>query len=194
MSSLREPPERASGFVGSRVPDRLLRVCRSGRATWWFSSDVSGRFDLVPPEGTYYLATDTYAAVREASRLDPVTPAWVHARELRVVAPPDPQGRLAATTRRAAGRFGLTGELSTLLPYDLPRRWAAAFRSHGSAGIRHELRHDPRARPGGVALFGSAGAPGWSDGVPQQLTVTMVAESGVQVFPPPRIAALTLVE
>lgn len=169
-------------------------MCRIDRATWWFSSDGSGRFDLVPPGGTCDLATDAYAAVRETSRLGPVTPAWVQARELRLVAPYDPTARLAATTRRAAGRFGLTTELSTLLPYDLPRRWAAAFRRHGFAGIRHELRHDPRARPSGLALFGSAGAPGWNDGERQRLSVAVVVGCGVQVFPPPRAAALTIVE
>jgi hypothetical protein len=171
----------------------LLRVCRSERTTWWFSSDGSGRFDLAPPEGTCYLATDAYAAVREASRLGPVTPGWVQARELREVAPPDPKARLAATTRRAAGRFGITTELSTLLPYDLPRRWAAAFRRHGLAGIRHELRHDPRARPSGLALFGSAGAPGWGDGERQRLSVSMVVGCGVQVLEPPQAAVLTIV-
>lgn len=194
MSSLREPPDALRGFPGSRVPVRLSRVCRSGRATWWFSSDGSGRFDLVPPAGTCYLATDAYAAVREASRLGPVTPAWAGARELRRIAPPDAGARLAATTRRGAGRFGVTTELATLLPHDLPRRWAAAFRSHGFAGIRHELRHDPRARPSGVALFGAAGAPAWDDGERQRLTTAMVVECGVQILPPPRVAAVTIVD
>lgn len=194
MSSLREPPNDLRGFPGSRVPARLSRVCRSGRATWRFSSDGSGRFDLVPPAGTCYLATDAYAAVREASRSGPVTPAWVQDRELRRVAPPDPGARLGATTRRAAGRFGVTTELATLLPYDLPRRWAAAFRNHGLAGVRHELRHDPRARPSGVALFGVAGTPGWDDGERRRLTAAMLVECGVQVLPPPRAAAVTIVD
>jgi len=110
-----------------------------------------------------------------------------------VVAPPDPKARLAATTRRAAGRFGITTELSTLLPYDLPRRWAAAFRRYGLAGIRHELRHDPRARPSGLALFGPAGAPGWGDRERQPLSVAMVVGCGVQVLPPPQAAVLTIV-
>jgi hypothetical protein len=194
MTSLRRPPDDLHGFPGSRVPARLLRVCRGGRATWWFSSDGSGRFDLVPPTGTCYLATDAYAAVREASRSGPVTPAWVGARELRRVAPPDPSARLAATTRQAAGRFGVTTELATVLPYGLPRRWAAAFRDHGFAGIRHQLRHDPRARPSGVALFGAAGTPGWDDGERRRLTAAMVVECGVQILPPPRAAALTIVD
>ncbi len=194
MSSLREPPNDLGGFPFSRVPAELVRVCRSGRGTWWFSSDGSGRFDLVPPAGTCYLATDAYAAVREASRLGPVTPAWVAARDLRRVAPPDPEARLAATTHRAAGRFGVTTELATVLPHALPRRWAAAFRSLGFAGVRHDLRHDPRARPSGVALFGRAGATRRDDGERQRLTPAMATECGVEVLPPPRAAELTMVD
>ncbi|HUP23900.1 MAG TPA: RES domain-containing protein [Thermoanaerobaculia bacterium] len=194
MTSLREPPSDLGGFPGSLVPGHLLRVCRKERATWWFSSDGSGRFDLAPPEGTCYLATDAYAAVREASRLGPVTPGWVLARELRTVSPPDPTARLAATTRQAAGRFGLTTELATILPYDLPRRWAVAFRRRGFAGIRHELRHDQRARPSGIALFGSAGAPAWSDGKRQRLGVAMVESFGVAVLPLPLSTVLTIVD
>jgi hypothetical protein len=110
------------------------------------------------------------------------------------VAPPDPAARLAATTRRGAGRFGVTTELSTLLPYDLPRRWAAALRRHGFAGVRHELRHDQRARPSGLALFGAAGAIGWDDGERERLTVKMVADFGVQVLEPPEAAILTIVD
>lgn len=194
MTSLREPPNDLDGFPGSRVPADLLRVCRGGRATWWFSSDGSGRFDLVPPTGTCYLATDAYAAIREASRLGPVTPGWLADRELRRVAPAEPGLRLAATTHRAAGSFGVTTELATLLPYDLPRRWAAAFRAHGFAGIRHELRHDQRARPSGVALFGRAGASLGNDGERLRLTPAMATECGVQVIPPPRAAELTLLD
>ncbi|HEY3140297.1 MAG TPA: hypothetical protein VGJ86_04170, partial [Acidimicrobiales bacterium] len=80
------------------MPARLVRVCRRGRDTWWFSSDGSGRFDLAPPHGTCYLATDPIGALREASRGGPVSSTWVAQRELRTVTPPDPTGRLAATT------------------------------------------------------------------------------------------------
>jgi hypothetical protein len=168
-------------------------VCRATSGTWWYSSDGSGRFDLRRPEGTCYLATDAYAAIREASRLGPVSTDWVHARVLREVTPPDPDARLAATTRKAAGRYGVTTELVTLVPYDLPRRWATAFRAHGFDGIRHKLRHDQRARPSGIALFGMAGAPALSDGTRTTLTIAGVEATGVEVHPPPTAAALTIV-
>lgn len=82
-------PGDLRGFPATSPPSRLVRVCRAGSSTCWYSSDGSGRFDLRPPEGTCYLATDAYAAIREASRLGPVSTGWVHARELREVAPPD---------------------------------------------------------------------------------------------------------
>lgn len=190
--SLGEPGD-LTGFPAVQPPSRLVRVCRANQSTWWFSSDGSGRFDLFPPEGTCYLATDNYAAIREAARLGPVSTLWTHARELRVVAPPDPDARLAATTRKAAGRFGVTTELATVVPYDVPRRWAAAFRNHGFDGIRHQVRHDQRARPSGLALFGAAGASRLHDGERIPLTAQAVEAAGIAIHPPPPAASVTIV-
>jgi hypothetical protein len=185
-------PGDLTAFPAVAPPKRMVRVCRAVQDTWWFSADGSGRFDLAPPRGTCYLATDAYAAIREATRLGPVSSLWVQARELREVAPPDPNARLAATTRQAAGRHGVTTELATVVPYDLPRRWAAAFHAHGFDGIRHQLRHDQRARPSGIALFGSTGKGGHDDGRPTTLTVAAVEATGVRVLGPPHSAALTV--
>lgn len=187
------PPGELTGFPVAAPPARLYRVCRSGNGTWWFSSDGSGRFDLEPPEGTCYFATDPYAAIREASRLGPVTPGWIAEREARIVSPPDPPPRLAATTRKAAGRFGVTPELVTLVPYDLPRRWAAAFRAQGFGGIRHQLRHDPRARPSGVSLFGPAGAGTAPNGERRPLEARDLEAAGVRILAIPHSAVLTVV-
>lgn len=190
--TLREPGD-LTGFPSVSPPKRLVRVCQASRDTWWWSADGSGRFDLAAPLGTCYLATDAYAAIREATRLGPVSSVWVQARELREVAPPDPSARLAATTRQAAGRFGVTIELATVVPYDLPRRWAAAFHTLGFDGIRHQLRHDQRARPSGVALFGPTGAGSHDDGRQTTLTAAAVEAAGVPVLPPPHSTALTIV-
>lgn len=185
-------PGDLTGFPAVTPPKRMVGVCQAARDTWWFSADGSGRFDLAPPQGTCYLATDAYAAIREATRLGPVSTGWVLARELREVAPPDPNARLAATTRQAAGRYGVTTELATVVPYDLPRRWATAFHAHGFNGIRHQLRHDQRARPSGIALFGSTGAGSHDDGQRTRLTVAAVEATGVPVLPPPHSTALTV--
>lgn len=189
--SLGEPGD-LTGFPTVPPPAELVRVCRATNATWWFSSDGAGRFDLVAPHGTCYFATDEYAAIRESSRLGPVSPTWVAGRELRRVDPADRAATLAGTTRKAAGRFGVTAELATVVPYALPRRWAAAFRDHGFHGIRHQLRHDPRARPSGVAWFGPAGASGHADGASTPLTHQGMDAAGVDVIPIPPAAVLTI--
>lgn len=188
--TLREPGN-LTGFPSTPPPRRLMRICSSANRTWWFSSDGSGRFDLEPPDGTCYFAVDEYAAVREATRLGPVTHEWVGAREIRVIET-DGNTRLAAITRKAAGGYGVTGELVTLVPYDLPREWAAAFRSRGFDGIRHPLRHDNRARPSGVSLFGPAGAATRHDGARIPLVVDLVEAMGVQVIQRPHSSVLTV--
>jgi hypothetical protein len=190
--TLAEPGD-LSGFPVGRQPARLLRVCRSANGTWWYSSDGSGRFDLERPEGTCYFATDRYGAIREATRLGPVTPGWVAEREVCYVSPPNPRARLAATTWKAAGAYGVTNELATLVPYDVPRRWATAFRTHGFDGIRHQLRHDQRARPGGIALFGPAGAGSTPDGERRPLDAAAVEAAGVRIIDPPHSTVLTVV-
>lgn len=186
------PPGNLAGFPTTAVPRSLVRVCRSSAGTWFFCSDGSGRFDLDPPEGTCYLATDAYAAIREASRLGPVSTAWVGARQLRTVE--DVAGRLAHTTHPDAGRYRLTNELATLVPYALPQQWAAAFRAAGLDGLRHLLRHDPRGTASGVSLFGPAGAPSREDGHQEPLTPEAVRAAGVPVLDPPHSAVLRIVE
>jgi hypothetical protein len=169
-----------------------VRVCRRGNGTWWFSSDGSGRFDLDPPHGTCYFATDAFAALREATRTGPVSPGWIADRELRHVDPPDPKARLAAVTRAKAAAFGLTTELATITPNELLRAWAAAFWQAGFAGIRHELRHDPRARPSGVSLFGPSGDARWPGDRRQSIHRADLDGAGVEVIDIPPSAAVTI--
>ncbi|MHB1446099.1 MAG: hypothetical protein ACYCTI_13170 [Acidimicrobiales bacterium] len=59
------------------------------------------------------------------------------------------------------------------------------------AGIGHELRHDPRARPSGVALFGTVGEAVWPDNA-RALTESDVLSAGVRVLPVPPSAAVTI--
>jgi hypothetical protein len=186
-------PGDLAGFPATRAPARIHRVCQAIHGTWWFCSDGSGRFDLAAPEGTCYFATDGWAAIREASRLGPVTPHWVLARDLREVSVPRRYRRLAAATWKAAGRYGVTAELGTLVPYDLPQRWAAAFRAHGFQGMRHMLRHDPRSRATGVSLFDTEGPAPNPDGLRTTLEVAVVRAAGVAVHERPHSTVLRIV-
>lgn len=156
--------------------------------TWYFSSDGGGRFDLAPPNGTCYLATDEYAAIREASRVGPVSMEWVKAREIRTIEAPE--GHFAQISHRRAGRFGLTNELVTITPYTLPQQWAAAFHARGHAGIRHFLRHDQRGRASGVSVFGPGGPGEGADSARERLTPERVRAAGVAVLERPHSSVL----
>ena len=172
-------PRRTCG-LGGRIGDRRDRIrcaCRDGQG-------LRRRRPIRPPRCT----GRTHPA---SSRLP--TGYWVQDRQVRHVSPPDRSARLAATTRQAAGRYGLTTELATVIPYDLPRRWAAAFRAERFDGIRHRFRHDHRARPSGIALFGPAGPAQLDDGTRLPLTVADIEAAGVGVLAPPHSAVLTVV-
>ncbi|MGH9113484.1 MAG: RES family NAD+ phosphorylase, partial [Acidimicrobiales bacterium] len=132
----------------------LYRVTTSGFGPWWFSSDGAGRFDLVPPRGTCYLADDDLGALLEV--LGPVrmvSATWAKRFSVWQLALPD-QCRAADSTVRAARGFGVTAELATVTPYELPQRWAAAFSAAGYQGVRYRVRHDPGGSRA-LALFGA---------------------------------------
>jgi hypothetical protein len=177
----------------------VFRVVRRGHGPWWFSGDGSGRFDLEAPAGTCYLATTPVAALLEA--LGPelaggraVAPEAFADRELRDLALPRRVRLADAASRRAAG-FGITAELTAIVPYDLPRAWARALAAARFDGIRSTLRHDPASRPEGVALFGAAGERArWRRGraraISGALTAELEAETGIRVLARPALAAL----
>ena len=159
------PPAHLTAFPAHRLNPaaRLFRAHQRGRGPWWFASG-GGRFDLVEPRGTCYLATSATAALRE--RLGPVlarrttVPAstldGVVVSTLQPGAASSEPLRLANLRSSRAAEFGVTRELESMTPYDVPRRWASAFDGQGWAGIRY----GPRFSPGGasaIALFGSAG-------------------------------------
>jgi hypothetical protein len=134
------------------------RVTTVGAGPWWFSSG-GGRFDLEPPRGTCYLADDPLVALLES--LGPlltgptIAASLLAGRQLWEVALPE-QCDAADCTARPARRFGVTGEIGSVTPYTVPRRWAQALAAAGFGGVRYRARHDPA---GGrcLALFGIAG-------------------------------------
>jgi hypothetical protein len=159
-----EDPDELKHF-----PDRplfqkkaLFRVVRRGRCPWWFGSSMLGRFDLPAPGGTCYLAGDPIAALLEvvgADRAGGVVAAefFVERRLCELQVPRD-YTMADLTSRRAAG-FGITLEVSTMVPYELPQMWAAKLRAARFEGIVHWLRHDP-SRSVGWALSGRQGSAG----------------------------------
>lgn len=160
------PPADLDGFPEHRTPSgtMLHRAHLARRGPWWFSSG-GGRFDLPSPRGTCYLASTALAAVRE--RLGPVlatrttlpatTLDGVVVSRLAVGVPGESRDVRWANLRvSGAARFGVTRELESMTPYDVPARWARAFDQAGLDGVRY----GPRFSPGSAsahALFGPAG-------------------------------------
>jgi hypothetical protein len=150
------------------APERTLwRVARDGHGPWWFGSSLQGRFDLPPPDGTCYLASDDLGALLEILGPDLLPGAGAPSsllagRRLWAVSVPRRQ-RLADTIGERAVAW-VTGELSTITPYHLPQVWALAFRRNGFDGLRYAARHRTGRRPFVVALFGTAGERAWGAG------------------------------
>lgn len=188
MMDLREPGVGASldGFpTDVWAPGRTLyRICRRHNGTWWFSSDGSGRFDLVdvPGWGTCYFAADVEASLLEVFRSPRIDRRDVAGRTLRTVALALPR-TLADTTDRTAHRFGITKEIATAEPKDICQRWAFAWYEFGLEGVLHELRHDPEPTASGVSLFGQQAGPDppLPDGDISEIPDEVLHRLGIQV-------------
>ncbi|NNM45005.1 RES family NAD+ phosphorylase [Knoellia koreensis] len=162
----RAPQGSLEGFPVAEVhaEDDLFRCHRADRGAWWFGNDGGGRFDLPSPRGTCYLALDAESAVRE--RLGPVLAvrrelpesALEDAIVSRLHAPS--AWRLADVQSRAAGGFGVTRELETMVPYAVPQAWARAFADVGLDGVRYGPRFTP-GEASSVAAFGDEGGRDW---------------------------------
>ena len=189
------PPEDLAEFPVWHVHAGTVvcRVTTSGLGPWWFSSDGSGRFDLVPPRGTCYLADDEVGALLEVlGPLVVVSSTWAGRLSLWQLGLPR-QCSAADTTVRASRAFGVTAELASMTPYALPQQWAAAFAAAGHQGVRYRARHDPGGSRA-LALFGAAGERRWPQGrrqpVSGRLLARLAAEAGVRVAPVPAASDL----
>jgi len=105
---------------------------------------------------------------------------------------------LANLTSRQAAGFGITVEIGTLVPYDLPQAWAAKLRHAGAEGLAYWLRHDP-ARTEGIALFDLHGErEDWPSGrecsISTELIERLGEECGIEVREVPRSDQLSFLE
>lgn len=196
--ALGSPPDDLSGFPTwqLRRTTRLWRAHGPSRSPWWFSSDLSCRFDLPAPDGTCYLATSPDVAVRERFGARLVRAGFLAAAEVEGFVVSDlrvPQGvRVADVATPAAAALGVTGELSTVVPYALPQQWAAALHAVGLGGVRYAARFTPSPRPAALALFGPSGEADWpSDPDPTPGKEAAVA-AGLRIITPPRRAVLRM--
>jgi hypothetical protein len=172
---------------------RLWRVARHSPS--WFCSAGDCRFDLRPPRGTCYLATDELTGLLEV--LGPgvvgmvVPPSLLAGRTLFGLDLAAPVRLANTTSRRAAG---VTNQLAAMTPYGVPRAWASTFRAAGFDGIAYRARFDPGPPARGVALFGRAGEAGWPVAecreIDRRLLDLLERDCGVRVSPTPRLSQL----
>lgn len=158
-SSLAYPPVDLSGFpvYHLRPTDTVARIHRADRQACFYSSDGSGRFDLVEPLGTCYVGDDPLASFVEVFReAAVVAESLVMTKELSVLRSRG-VGRLADVAHPGSRRFGITGEIHTTTDYQATQAWAEAFQRSDFDGVRYRVRHDPAQDLIGFALFGSAG-------------------------------------
>ncbi|WP_241387695.1 RES family NAD+ phosphorylase [Rhodococcus sp. CH91] len=196
--ALRAPGTRALiRFPRWRLTRRtsLKRGHRATNGPWWFSSSGDGRFDLRSPRGTCYLAFDDRTAIRETvgeslTSLGVITREFAADRVISTLRVPSSH-TLADTCAESAADFGLTRELATMTPYDIPHAWAAALDTDFD-GIRYQTRFTTTPNANAAALFGPAGEADWpADPQPEPLTLA-ASRCGIAVQTLPR--AVRIVE
>jgi len=182
-----EPPGGLGDFPSIALSGLWFRAHSVSRGVWWFSSDGSGRFDLAEPQGTCYLGSSVGVAVRERlGRRLASGPVPAAVADQMVVSRVRLRARVADLTARAAERFGITREIGTITPYDLPQRWATALHSAGHRGLRYWPRFALAPDDLSVALFAAAG-PGTRRGDPGPFTGRdALRAAGIPVLGVPR--------
>lgn len=151
--ALGEPPDDLMGFPSAQAehgPWFRAHPERPGpdKGCWWFTSHASGvtpdgRFDLLMPNGTCYLADSAQAAVRERVGRYSAARTWVPAHAV--------DGVLVSSV----------ATLDTATGHGLTSRWAQALFRDGFAGLLHQPRFSTGSEVA-VALFGAEGSRTWA--------------------------------
>lgn len=136
----------ARGSCTSRNPSTSTRLRLGTQAADWAVAalETPGTSLLARRIGPVYAIADLTRWLAALTRMV----VW-HAERV-----PQARSRLADTT--VASVPTLTGELSTIVPYELAWQWADAFDAVGRRGISYQARF---ALDESVALFGSRDVP-----------------------------------
>ncbi|MEN0135048.1 MAG: RES family NAD+ phosphorylase [Rhodococcus sp. (in: high G+C Gram-positive bacteria)] len=190
--ALQAPGTRTlTGFPGWRLTGRrqVYRGHRVSNGPWWFSSSGGGRFDLAAPRGTCYVAFDETTAIRETvgealASLGVIAHDFAADRMVSTLRVPGTHD-LADTCADEAAGFGVTRELCSMTPYDVPRAWAAAFDA-GFDGIRYQTRFTTGEAANAAAVFGPAGEVSWPVDPRPETFAAAAKRCGIAVQPLPR--------
>ena len=201
-TSLKCPPPSSStlgGFPRRSIGPKtqLYRVNRRPHGPWWFSSS-GGRFDLASPRGTCYLALEPIGAFLEAvgpERANGAVATTLISKLMLWSLHIPSERQTADFTAARATRFGITLEISTIVPYDCPQAWARELDSARFEGITYFLRHDPSGVRG-LGLFGDAGEADWAkeqkSPIGQRLIERLDEDYGIEVLPIPSSSELRI--
>lgn len=193
-------PDELEGFPRWRLrPDRrLFRAHTADLGPWWFSSDGSGRFDLEPPFGTCYLATDVETALRERFGHELIEFGLVSfgAAATTVVSRVHvrPGRTIADLSHNDAARYRVTREIGTTSDYPRTAGWAQALHAAGSSGVRYLSRFTTGTVGFAIALFGPAGHDDAAATDPDPIAGRDACMSiGVLVAHPPRLSQVRVI-
>ena len=197
--ALQEPPKSLAGFPSGSIAGRWFREheCRPKApdgGCWFFrgtpdGGEPQGRFDLVLPEGTCYIAGSAPAAVRERcgrfmAAHQFVPRSLVVGRQVSEVRVRMARARVADATHDDAPAHGVTRELFTVDDYGLTSRWAHALRSARFGALVYQPRFstgDERA----CALFGIAGSQPENPVLSSRPTADVLRGMGIPVVAAP---------
>jgi hypothetical protein len=203
------PPERAPSFLSAPPQDvdelegfpelvlpagaEVHRIHSAELGAWYFNAQDTWRFNpcSVAGLGACYLAERPVAGLLEIYQGVTVVDERDIAGKAHFTATLQDAVRLADCCARAAGEFGVNGEIHTTIDYDLTQAWAAALARAGFAGLRYLCRSDPAMSLVAYAFFDAAGAspPGrWPDGRDAPIAESILREAedyGLRVRPTP---------
>jgi len=160
------PPESLQGFPIRRYQNEFYRAARE--SPWWFCTCGDCRFDIQGEHhsglGTLYAGSDPITGVVEIIGPEmierPISRAFLAERMIWTLSY-DRALVLADLIQETALGFGVTNELSTMVPYDVPQAWAEAFADENLDGISYRTRFSTGKQTTGIALFDEAGAHDW---------------------------------
>ena len=138
----------------------VFRAYNTANGPGYYSSHLTGRFDLADPNGTLYFGDDISTAIRESlgelAYGKAITAGAASARAVVETELPS-TGPFAHISSEKAVRFGVLRELQTMPRYTVPQAWAQAFFDAGFMGIRYPSRFTTAEKANAWAVFGPAG-------------------------------------
>ena len=195
-----QPPRGDADYEGFpskryRTGHGCFRAHSAGNGPWWFASDRNGRFNLLPPNGTCYVAEDAATALRERVgpelvRLGFVPESLLADAVVSHLRLPQPTNAADCESPRAV-EFGVTREMATCT-YALSQQWAAALHSAGFTGLRYGARFTPGDSGIAIALFGAGGGHDSARDPRPRAAADVAAEAGLQTIGLPRLNQLQL--